>query len=122
MVFSELMLEVGVKILMAVAFVVLGSLVLREVAVKLFRTEDTTMGTASAVMIWTGVVVLFFSFFQSITWVQYGLAAAANVVMILLVRKYYKVSWKTTAGIWAAWACVLVIASALVAGTISIAL
>ena len=121
MALSMLFFEVGLKMMLGVILVVIGSLVLREIVAKMFRIEDDTMATASTVVIWTGVTAIIFSFFSSMQYVGWILAGIANIIFILMVKRCYKVPWKTTFGIWGAWFCAYFMFALIVASTVSLA-
>ena len=122
MALGNILLEIGVKLLIGVMLVCFGSLVLWEIVSKLFRVEDDSISTASAVVTWTAIIMLIFSFIPIIPYVGWVLAAAVNIIFMLLVRKYYQTPWNMTVKIWGVWFASYLIIAGVVAATVSIVL
>lgn len=98
------MLELGIKLVTGVVLVLFGSLVLREIVERVFRLEDDTLSTATSVVLWTMIVMLLFSFLPLSNYIlMWGLTLVVNITFVLLVKRYYKIPWKTTFGVWGAW-------------------
>lgn len=121
MALSTLFIELGVKILIAVMFVAFGSLILREIVARIFHLEDDTVATASSVVIWTVLVMLIFSFLPSSAYWGIATVVIVNILFALLVKRYYKVPWKTTAAIWGVWFGVYFVIALLAATAVTVA-
>ena len=103
MALTSFLIDIGARLIIAFVFVVVNTLILREVAVLIFKLKDETMATALYVSLGVSIAVLVFSFFPTITLLSIILAVLISIIFIVLVKFYYKTDWKKSVLIWLVW-------------------
>ncbi len=97
------LIDIGARLIVALVFTVVNTLILREIIVKIFKLKDETMATALYVSLGVSIAVLVFSFFPTITLLSIILAVLISIIFIVLVKFYYKTDWKKSVLIWLVW-------------------
>ncbi len=109
MALADLMFDIGARMIVSFVFVVVNSLVLREIAVVLFKLKEKNMFTALYVSIWLTAAVFLFSFFNVMTWVNLLFVVLASLLFMFLVKFYYKTNFRVSFLIWLVWFAVYII-------------
>ena len=87
----------------------MNALIIREIAVKIFKSKNTSMEDATAVSIWISGTTFVFSFMSDIFLLGWLLFVAASGFFVFLVKKYYALNWKKTIYFWLIWLGVYVV-------------
>lgn len=114
MALGSLLIDVGVKLIVAFIFVVINTLVLKEVIVRLFKLEDKKLITAVFVSLWLSILFFIFSFFSITTLANILSVIITYLLFVFLVRIYYKTDWKKSVLIWLVWFVIYIILGALI--------
>src|SRR3989344_5792580 len=99
MALSTLFVDILLRLIIACVFVLLNALVIREIIV-LFKNNDDTIMTATAVAFWIGVTLFFAGLLSDIAILGWIVAAFANLFFIFLYKRYYGVAWKESILMW----------------------
>jgi len=114
MTLTNFLIDIGARLIVTLVFAVVNALILREIAVLIFKLKDQTMATALYISLGVSLAVLVFSFFPIITLLSIFLAILISVIFIVLVKKLYKITWKKSILVWLVWFIVYFIIGVLV--------
>ena len=114
MALMNFLIDIGARLIVAFVFVVVNTMILREIAVLIFKLKDETMATALHVSLGVSIAVLVSSFFPTITLLSIILAVLISAIFIVLVRLHYRTDWKKSVLIWLAWFIAYIILGTLV--------
>jgi len=104
----DLILELGIKIVIALLFVLINSVVLRFVVVKLFRIKDDSFTTAMAVVVWISAALFLISYLNPIGILSWVLVIAANIFFVFLAKKEYDLDWNKALLVWLTWLAIFI--------------
>ena len=114
MALTNLLIDIGARLIVTLVFAVVNALILREIAVLIFKLKDQTMATALYISLGVSLAVLVFSFFPIITLLSIILAILTSVIFIFLVKFYYKIDWKKSVLVWLVWFILYIILGTIV--------
>lgn len=114
MALTGFLIDIGTRLIVTLVFCVVNALILREIAVLIFKLEDQTMAAALHVSLGLAIVVLVFSFFPTTILVNILSFVLIYLVFVFLVRFYYKTDWKKSILIWLVWFIVYLILGVIV--------
>jgi len=101
-------LELGIKVAIALLFVLINAVILRFVVTKLFRIYDDSFTTPMAVVIWISIALLIASYIPSLQILGWILMLLANYFFVYLVKKEYYTEWQKAFLIWLTWFAIFI--------------
>lgn len=99
----NLLIDIGSRLLVAFVFAVVNALIIREIVVLIFKLKDETMATALHVSLWLSIFTLILSFIPMKILVNIVSFVLTCILVVILVKWYYKISWKKSILIWLGW-------------------
>ena len=96
---NTFLIELGIKILIALIFILVNTLILRAIAIKIFKIKDKSYNTPLAIVIWLGFAIIIASYIK-LTAIAVTVLVLANLFFIYLVKKEYKKTLETSLKIW----------------------
>lgn len=114
MAFSDLFVEILVRIIIATVFVLINAVIIREIIV-FFKGSDDTLLTSTALSFWIGLTFLIGGMVSDIKIFGWIVAGVMNIFFIYLYKRYYAVEWKESILMWETWISIMVYIAILIA-------
>ncbi len=103
MALTGFLIDIGAKLIVTLVFAVVNALILREVAVLVFKLKDDTMATALHVSVWLSIYILILSFMPMKLLINILAFIVTCILFVILVWRYYKISLKKSVLVWLVW-------------------
>ena len=114
MAFSNLFVEILVRVIITTVFVLINAIIIREIIV-FFKGSDDTLLTSTAISFWIGLTFLIAGVLSDIKIFGWIVAAVMNIFFIYLYKRYYAVEWKESILMWETWISIMVYMAILIA-------